>query len=347
MSLIYIDGKQSVTRYSKSSYAHTHKYTHTRAHTHTRTHTHTHTHTHTFFLFSLGKMPNCTVRGRLYLHHRGLVRHMQMHNQEQPASTCGQCEKTFNRPDKLSKHLRHCTCHRPPPPQLPQQQQHTIAPPQGDAVERYNIDMQEKQHLDHLSPALHLLLPTMKTFQAKHCAYKFQVAIPIVYHKVVDPSVVTQPPVTLTSEMIAVYAADAAPPLDDVNRQLLNFIDVFELNGSGWVFSHFQDPQLTLWQLDPLRGSAYMPLPRWIQTRRAVVNVAGTGDDCFKWAILAGMHSVETNARRRVKYAEHMGKYDFSSLYFPAPLQAVGPFALRNNMSINVNGVDDLIHTRT
>ena len=27
-----------------------------------------------------------------------------------------------------------------------------------------------------------------------------------------DPSVVTQPPVTLTSEMIAVYAADTAPP---------------------------------------------------------------------------------------------------------------------------------------
>ena len=43
---------------------------------------------------------------------------------------------------------------------------------------------------------------------------------------------------------------------------------------SGWVFSHFQDLQLTLWQLDPLRGSAYIPLPRWIQIRRAVVNVA-------------------------------------------------------------------------
>ena len=51
-------------------------------------------------------------------------------------------------------------------------------------------------------PALHLLLPTMKT-------YKFQVAITTVCHKAVDPSVVTQPPVTLTSEMIAVYA-DAA-----------------------------------------------------------------------------------------------------------------------------------------
>ena len=156
-----------------------------------------------------------------------------------------------------------------------------------------------------------------------------------------DPSVVTQPPVTLTSEMIAVYTTDAAPPIDDVNRQLLNFIEVFELNETGWVFSHFQDLQLTLWQLDPLRGSAYIPLPQWIQTKRAVVNVAGTCDDCFKWAILAGMHPVEVNADRRVKYADHMGKYDFSPLALPVPLQSVGAFAQRNKIPINVYGVDD------
>ena len=119
-------------------------------------------------------------------------------------------------------------------------------------MERYNIDMQETQHLDHLSTALHLLRPPMKTFQDKHRAYKFQVAITIVRHKTMDPSVVTQPPVTLTSEMIAVCAADAVPPLDDVNRQLLNFIEVFELNESWWVFSNFQNLQLTLWQLGPL-----------------------------------------------------------------------------------------------
>ena len=151
------------------------------------------------------------------------------------------------------------------------------------AVERYNIDMQETQHLNHLSTTLHLLRPPMKTFRVKHRAYKFQVAITIVCHKAVDPSVVTQPPVTLTSEMIAVYAADAAPPLDDVDRQLLNFIEVFELNDRGGFSPNFQDIQLPLWQLNPLRGSAYIPLPWWIQTRRAVVNVAGTGDDCFKW----------------------------------------------------------------
>ena len=69
-----------------------------------------------------------------------------------------------------------------------------------------------------------------------------------------------------------------------------------------------------------------VPLPNWIQTHRVVVNIRGTGNDCFKWAVLAGMQPVEAD--------------DFSST-FPVPLSSVGSFATTNNMSINVYGVDD------
>ena len=93
----------------------------------------------------------------------------------------------------------------------------------------------------------------------------------IVCHQAVDPSVVTQPVVTLTSEMIDVYAPDALPPLDDVNRQLLNFIEVFELNESGGYSPTYK---------------ICIPLPRWIQAMRAVVNVTVTGDQSLSGSYL-------------------------------------------------------------
>ena len=46
--------------------------------------------------------------------------------------------------------------------------------------------------------------PVMMDFQQNHNVYKFQFAVSIVFHKAVDPAVVTQPPVTLTLEMVAV-----------------------------------------------------------------------------------------------------------------------------------------------
>ena len=111
------------------------------------------------------------------------------------------------------------------------------------------MDMQEANHLAALQGAVAYFEPSMSTYHREHRAYKFQMDIDDVFH----PAVITQPPVTLTSQMVAVYY-DEAPPLEGVNRQLLNLVEVYEHNRSGWAFSHFASLQLTLWQLDPLRA---------------------------------------------------------------------------------------------
>ena len=75
--------------------------------------------------------------------------------------------------------------------------------------------MKEAKSLSTLEKAITVFEPVMMDFRQKHNACKFQISVSIVFHKAVDPAVVTQPPVTLTSEMVALYA-DA--PLNDVNR---------------------------------------------------------------------------------------------------------------------------------
>ena len=96
----------------------------------------------------------------------------------------------------------------------------------------FTVHMKEAKSLATLGKPIAEFKPVMMDFQQKDNAYKFQIAVSIVCHKAVDPAVVTQPPVTLTSEMVAVNAD--APPLNDVNRQLSNVIEVYEQNGSGW-----------------------------------------------------------------------------------------------------------------
>ena len=102
----------------------------------------------------------------------------------------------------------------------------------------FAVNMPEANHLAALEKAVTSFQPSMTKYRREHHAYKFQLAVDVVFHKAVDPAVITVPPVTLISEMVAVYAGDA-PPLEDVNRQLINLVEVYEHNGSGWVFSNF------------------------------------------------------------------------------------------------------------
>ena len=58
-----------------------------------------------------------------------------------------------------------------------------------------------------------------------------------------------------------------------------------------------------------------------------MVNITGTCDDCFNWAVVAGMHPVDANANRMSKYAKYFGKYNFSSLRSPDTLSFIVFFA--------------------
>ena len=65
--------------------------------------------------------------------------------------------------------------------------------------------------------AIAIMKLAMLQFQREHCAFKFQIAATIVYHK----AVVTQTPIILASEMVSVYA-DCRISLKDMNRELLH-----------------------------------------------------------------------------------------------------------------------------
>ena len=77
-------------------------------------------------------------------------------------------------------------------------------------MKQFTVDMMTTGNLSSLKAAMHVFKPSMLTFQQKNHSYKFQFAVNVMFHKVVDPAVVTQPAVTLTSEMLAVYS-DSPP----------------------------------------------------------------------------------------------------------------------------------------
>ena len=147
-------------------------------------------------------------------------------------------------------------------------------------------------------------------------------AIHAVFVKANDPSIKTNPAVVHNTQPFQVYAVTDIPTsLVSAYEQLISDIESGSGSGSGWVLANVNSLDLTLWELDPLRGSSYHVLPMWIKDKQAVVNVKNIGPDCFKWAFLAGMHPISNHQNKTYSYTAYEELYDFSSLEILLPLQ--------------------------
>ena len=65
----------------------------------------------------------------------------------------------------------------------------------GGAAEVHSVYMRDRDQLAALGDAVLSLEPTMTAYLGRHQAYKFQVAVDVMFHKAMDPTVVTQHPV--------------------------------------------------------------------------------------------------------------------------------------------------------
>ena len=43
----------------------------------------------------------------------------------------------------------------------------------------------------------------------------------------------------------------------------------------------------------PLCGSSYIPLPKFVASKKATINLKNEDDECFKWAITRALNPVE------------------------------------------------------
>ena len=86
-----------------------------------------------------------------------------------------------------------------------------------------SVDMSAANQLVALEDAVVVLEPTMAAYQQRHHAYKYQIAVNVIFHKAVDPTILTDPPVTLRTTMVGVYAADV--PLVETSRHLFELLE--------------------------------------------------------------------------------------------------------------------------
>lgn len=122
--------------------------------------------------------------------------------------------------------------------------------------------------------------------------------------------------------------------------EISNKISNFEKKDSGWSLLKIKHMDMNVNKFNPLRGSSYIDLPLDIKHKYAVINVKNNDNECFRWAILSGLHPTNNNPHRLTNYLAHKNELKFTNLSFPIKITDINKFEKLNNLSINVFTLD-------
>ena len=119
-------------------------------------------------------------------------------------------------------------------------------------------------------------------------------------------------------------------------EELANWVET----GSGWAVGGISTTYIDFSGNNPLRGGHYLPLPKDLQSKNAIINVKNTDNQCLRWALRAAIFPANKDPQRPSKYPVDDG-LDFTGNSFSTPLHETPKVEKLNNTAINVLGWKD------
>ena len=112
-----------------------------------------------------------------------------------------------------------------------------------------------------------------------------------------------------------------------MSNEILENVANFQRRGSGWIFRKVLSMYIHLNKYEPLSGSSYIPLPKVLQSKGAIINVLNKKDnECLKWAVTSALYPAEKHPERQTKYTENSEKFNWDGINFPASFKDIDKF---------------------
>ena len=141
--------------------------------------------------------------------------------------------------------------------------------------------------------------------------------------------------------VIATLCSQLNDQLDSAFNKIYKSFEEYQRDGSGWVMDQVIKLEVKVAQYLPIAGSSYIPLPKKLQAKKALINIQNDDQECFKWCVLAALHPANDHVDRVSNYTQYETDLDWSMLEFPTRLCQIPLFEKENKISINVFTYED------
>ena len=133
---------------------------------------------------------------------------------------------------------------------------------------------------------------------------------------------------------------------DAMVDRALEAMATFQMRGSNWTFRSIISLEIHTVAYEPLRGSSYIPLPKVLATKKAIINMKNKDNECFKWCVTRVLNPVERDAERISKILRVQAeRLNMTDIEYPVSLKAIDKVEKQNpDISVNVFGYESAVH---
>ena len=133
------------------------------------------------------------------------------------------------------------------------------------------------------------------------------------------------------------------PELNMSRQEILNVIDKWVSEGSGWVIDRIDSHYINVTLYKPLNGSSYMELPTELRNeKKQLINIKNKDDECFRWCHIRHLNP-QTEHPERIKKEDRkmINELNYEGIEFPVSQKHYNKVEKQNSIRINVFGYEN------
>ena len=114
-------------------------------------------------------------------------------------------------------------------------------------------------------------------------------------------------------------------------------------NGSGWIFSKVENVAIHTADWEPLHANSYIPLPKAISDKNAVINMKNKDNKCFLHCVARARYPTNTHPERIDKNLKSKEvEFNMDGIEYPVKIDDINKFENQNeDISVTVVGIDE------
>ena len=129
---------------------------------------------------------------------------------------------------------------------------------------------------------------------------------------------------------------------DTMVERILEKMVTFQNEGSPWRLRSIIRLELHTVSYNPLRGETWIPLPKELADKKAIINMQNKDNKCFSWCVLRALNPKRVHPERLDKeLMEKENTLNMEGIDYPVSLKDINKFEKQNpNITITVLGYE-------